>query len=335
MFDNAIIVDSAVSTFNNAALASPAFLWCGLLAIPLFLFVYFCSNAFMVKLGWNRENIIARTALVVSVLTLGWIILSGGNYSVLRDDVSLLPFSVAAIVLLCSFFIATRTRNISASYLRDLSKRQRFGVYAVLLLFFVALGLSDIHAWWGPILQIGACILGIVMGRAVKRNISDVFGTLLVMSMCVIVILMQPEFFRFGQLGGLTILHLLCLLMFAGFVAGTLVINNVQPRGRVHHSAFVKLKWMARFVTALCVVLFVLTESVPVFIGTFAMFIVSFALSQWHMQSVPSMLGNRFFALAVMMFGVITIMPAITALGILVLASLPKSAIWHDSKFLL
>ena len=335
MFDEAIVVQSAISAFNNAALAAPAFLWTALLAVPLFVLVYFCGGAFLTKLGWNRANIMSRSALATVGLTFMWMILFGGNYIVLRDGGSVLPFLVATIVFLCSFFISSRTRGIRLPRLRDMSRRMRLGVFGATGLLLIALGLSDMHAWWGPILQIGAFCMGALIGRRAKYMMPDMLGAMLIMSMCVIAILMQPEFFRFGQLGNLTVFHMLGLLLFGVFVSGAIVANNINPQGRIHRSAFIKLKWMARFITALGCVLFFLTESVPVFIGTFVAFVVLFALSQWHASHTSDTLAVRFFALAIAMFGIITTMPVLTALGILYWANLPKTDFWADAKFLL
>ncbi|MDE6250302.1 MAG: hypothetical protein K2M34_01545 [Alphaproteobacteria bacterium] len=335
MFDEAIVVQSAVSAFNNAALAAPAFLWYAALAVPLFVLVYFCGGAFLSKLGWKRDNMISHSAVAVVVLTFMWFILFGGNYAVLRDGVSVLPFLVAGAVFLCAFFIASHTRGMQIPRLRDMSRRMRVSVYGVVFLLMVALGLSDMHAWWGPLLQIGAFCGGAVLGRRTKYKLPDISGTILIMMTCVVAILMQPEFFRFGQLGNLTVLHMLGLLVFGALVAGTVVVNNVKPSGRIHRSAYIKLKWMARFITALGVVMFFLTESVPVFLGTVAVFMVLFGLSQWHAKHVSDTLGMRLFALAMAAFGVITTMPVITALGILCWANLPKADFWGDAKFLL
>ena len=40
MFDESLVVASAVSAFNNAAVVGPAFLWNAVLASPLFVAVY-------------------------------------------------------------------------------------------------------------------------------------------------------------------------------------------------------------------------------------------------------------------------------------------------------
>ena len=130
-------------------------------------------------------------------------------------------------------------------------------------------------------------------------------------------ILMQPELWRFGQLGNLTPAHLVWVLCVGVLLAAAFALDTVNPRGRIHQSAYVKLKWLMRFVTVLVIILFLLTEAVPIFIGAVAMVFVLFAMSIWHAESVPAGLGNRAFALSVIAFGVLTGLVFVTAMGIL------------------
>ena len=41
MFDETLVVQSAISAFNNAALVAPTFFWVGVLALPLMALAYF------------------------------------------------------------------------------------------------------------------------------------------------------------------------------------------------------------------------------------------------------------------------------------------------------
>lgn len=335
MFNDAIIVQSAVSAFNNAALAAPAFLWWGILAVPLFVMTYMCGNAFLERIGWGRDVILGRVALATVFLTWCWVVLFSGNYSVLRDSASTLPFMVAAIGLAASLFIGSHTRGIKLPAWRGEKKSRKLAIVAVLALLIIAVGMSDMHAWWGPLLQIGAIVLGFIVGRVSRAEMRVVPGTILVLLATATAMLMQPEFFRFGQLGSLTIAHLVFLMLFAIAAAATIALRNINPRGRVHRSAYIKLKWMARFLAALGVALFVLTESVPLFLGTAVVFFALFALSVWHAEKLSVAIGEKMFAITIGLFGIITTMPAITALGILYWISLPMGNLWHDSKFLL
>ncbi len=307
MFNDAIIVQSAISAFNNAALAAPAFLWSAILSVPLFLMVYYYGREFLSRIGWRDDNWARNTSLATVGMAFAWLVLFGGNYAVLRDGASLLPFVVAGIVFLSAMFIAGRVKKIPA---------RKPVIYTGAVLIMVALGLSDTHAWWGALLQIGAGAFGWLIGRTRRVRISDTPGAILVMTVIVGAILMQPEFFRFGQLGNLGFFHMLFMLLFAAAVAATVALRNVKPSGRIHNSAYIKLKWMARFVTLLTGVLFFLTESVPVFLAAMVVLLASFAMSVWHMKSIPAGVAERMFAITLVVFGILTVMPVITAIGV-------------------
>ena len=113
MLNDIIIVESAISAFNNAALWMPAFLWWSILALPLFVVVYWCRDAIMTRIGWTRNNILECVSMWTAGLTLVWIVLFGGNYGILRDNLSVLPMMTAVIVFLTSLFVSShlQTRN--------------------------------------------------------------------------------------------------------------------------------------------------------------------------------------------------------------------------------
>lgn len=314
MFDDAIIVQSAVSAFNNAALYAPAFLWWAILSGPLFAMAYMYGADFLGRLGWTRQNAGLRTCVTTVVMTLCWIVLFGGNYAVLRDNATVLPFMIAAIVFVASMFITSHARAADLSKVTPYLRGRRAWVAAALVVLVV--GLSDTHAWWGPLLQIGAVALGVLFGRSARAEMRPIAGTLLVIGATTTAILMQPEFFRFGQLGALTAFHLLFLVLIAATLAAVVALQNINSRGAIHASAYIKLKWMFRFVAALCVVLFVMTESVPVFLGLMVVSFMSAALTIWHRDSVHADLAEFLFATVLVLFGVITVMPVVTALGL-------------------
>ncbi len=321
MFDDAIIVQSAVSAFNNAALYAPAFLWWAVLCVPLFAMVYMYGADFLGRLGWTRQNAGLRTCVTTVVMTLCWVVLFGGNYAVLRDNATVLPFMIAAIVFVASMFITSHVRGTDWAKVAPYLRGRRAWVIAVLAILIV--GLSDTHAWWGPLLQIGAVGLGVLFGRVARAEMRPIAGTLLVVGATTTAILMQPEFFRFGQLGALTAFHLLFLVLIAAALAAVVALQNVNSRGAIHASAYIKLKWMFRFVATLCVVLFVMTESVPVFLGLMVVSFMSSALTIWHRDSVHAGLAELLFAAVLVLFGVITVMPVVIALGLVAMRRVP------------
>ena len=328
MLNDTIVVQSAVSAFNNAALVAPAFLWWAILAMPLFVGAYLCADLVRARIGWNSDNAQRRMALWSMGLTFGWVVLFGGNYDVLRDSLSALPFMNAVIVFLTSLFVASHTRNVA------LPKRNVKNVLLALAIILVV-ALSDLHAWWGPLLQVGAMLLGGLLGRVAKADMRPIAGAVLITMTVVTAMLMQPEFFRFGQLGNLTIIHLIAVLALGGVGMALLALNNVNPRGKIKRSVFIKLKWMMRFIVALGVALFVLTEAVPIFLGTMATMFVMFAMSVWHAERVASGLVPWMFAILLGIFGVLTVMPVITVMAILYASGLERVDLWAKSKFLL
>jgi hypothetical protein len=92
---------------------------------------------------------------------------------------------------------------------------------------------------------------------------------------------------------------------------------------------------MIRFVVALGIALFIMTESVPVFLGTAAAVFLLAAITVWHAKNMPDVLGEKMFALTIILFGVLTTMPVITGIGIVYLVSLPQSDFLREIKQLL
>ena len=341
MFDESLVVASAVSAFNNAAVVGPAFLWNAVLASPLFVAIYVFGRKFLDASGMRPYVTGARITFWTVVFTALWVVFLGGNYAVLRDGVSLLPWVTAAILFVTSIFVGINTRAVKLPiwYGRaNVSKRRRWWINALAFaIAMVPVGLSDTLNWWGPILQIGAVIAGLFIGRRSGRQMRATTCTLGVMFAATIGILMQPELWRFGQLGNLTPAHLVWIMMVGILLAAAFAMDMINPRGRIHQSAYVKLKWLMRFVSALAVILFLLTEAVPIFIGAVLMLFVLFAMSIWHAESVPAGLENRVIALTIIAFGVLTGLVVVTAMGILWYATLrdDKNKDAGGAKFLL
>jgi len=326
MFDDAIIVQSAISAFNNAALYAPAFLWSALLTLPLFILSWMFGGKILNQIGWSQNDMVARGSMWSVIIAFGWLVLFGGNYGVLRDDTSTLPFMIAAIVFVMTAFIGSNLqRNV-------LFQRKNLPCLALIL---IALGLSDAHVWWGPLLQIGVALFGFLLGRVAKREMRAEPGMLLIVLATTTTILMQPEFFRFGQLGNLTGVHMIALMLIGIFAAATIAVRNIVPANKIHDSAYVKLKWMMRFVVMLAVAVFVMTESVPVFLGAIVSAFMLFALSVWHSGNTHSALGDKLYALTVLAFGIIISMPVISVIGIIMLANMSHENLWAESKYLL
>ncbi|MBN1324747.1 MAG: hypothetical protein JW974_00820, partial [Alphaproteobacteria bacterium] len=214
-------------------------------------------------------------------------------------------------------------------------KRRKFMVRTILFIIVLLAGFSGAPTGFGFLMQSSAVLCGLLVGRAWNRGINPIPFISIIIFVITAIILMQPEFFRFGQLGNLTLIHKFFILLISALMSAILVIRNVNPRGKIRTSAFIKLKWMMRIISALCLILFILTESVPVFLGFSGVLLVSFAISVWHAESVPVKLSKKLWAVLLCSFGIMTVMPLITAFGILYWINLPSASVIKQSKFLL
>ncbi len=328
MFEDIVVVQSAVSAFNNAALVAPAFLWWAILALPLFIVSWLCGRDIVARIGWRSDNLLVRVSVWTAGLAFLWVVLFSGNYAVLRDELSVLPMMNAVLVFLAALFVSS---YVSWRALPGHKWMRWMG----LLVVIVVVGLSDAHVWWGPVLQIGAFLLGVALGQGSRMEMRPISGVALILLMTVCAILMQPEFYRFGQLGNLTAAHLLAVLIVGCFAVLTVIVANVRACGKVSRGIFIKLKWLMRVLCLLGAALFVLTEALPVFLGTLGAIAILAILSVWHAREIDVRLEDKLFAGMLVGFGVITVMPAVTVLGILYCVNTPHVDFWREFRRLL
>ena len=315
MLDDAFIATTAISSFNNAALLTPWFFSAGVLALPLFLLVYLYGRDFVSRFGWNNQNVEPNTGFWVSAFLTLWMLLLGGNYAVIRDSISLLPLGLSAVLFL--LMIVVSNYLVRFKYLEKLrSSTLKLGFLSIVLLSVV---FSGMMTWWSILLQISAVICGVIIGCRLKTDCSWNSLITLILGLMLVLILMQPEYFRFGQLGNLTIIHLLGIMFVGFFVVTTLVLKYVKARSRIHQNAFIKLKWLLRIIVLLSVLLFVSTESVPVFIGLLISVGLLEMLSVYHGAKLPDYMSKQSLAMLIISFGLIVISPVISAIGIVYL----------------
>ena len=321
MFNDTSIVTTAISSFNNAALYGPYFFVVALFSIPLFFMVFLYGRDFVSRFGWNNSDLESKISLW-SIASLSiWLLLIGGNYAVIRDSISLLPVMISAILFGSIVFITNRLKKLN--YLKKFyNKKSRWFVFFLLL---ILAGFSAMPTWWGILLQLSAVVCGMIVGDRLHRNISDVLVSLAIFGITTVLLLMQPEYFRFGQLGSLTFIHLLALLVTGFFCVTAFASKYTNAREKIYKSAYVKLKWLLRIMSALALVLFVLTESVPVFVGLMGICLLSEMLTIYHGKGIPEHVFKQAWAMLLISFGIITICPLISMLGIIYLVySAPK-----------
>lgn len=314
MFDGFSVVSTAISSFNNAALMGPCFFAVGLLSLPLFYFVFLYGRDILSRLKWTGKTETKISFWAVFCLVL-WLLLFGGNYAVIRDSVSVLPVMVAFVLFVSMIYITNQA--IKLNYLtvfQDRKVKWVSGAMLLVLAFFSAK--PDL---WGVLMQLSAVVCGIIVGSRLHKNISDISMSTLIFGIMTTLILMQPEYFRFGQLGNLTLVHLGALLMTGFFAVSVLVLKYTNARAKIHESAYIKLKWLFRIIALLALILFVLTESVPVFIGLLGAIGVSEMLTIYHSRKTSENLAKQSWVLLLMCFGVLIMCPVITCLGIIYL----------------
>ena len=327
MFDEFSVVSTAISSFNNAALYNPLFFAIGLLALPLFIVVYIYGKDLVQKIGWAKKDTERKICFFSALILMLWLLIFGGNYAVIRDGISLLSTMIAIILFLLTVFVTKRA--IALKYIEKISgKKTRWFVFGFLILAAV---FSAAHTWTGILLQISAILCGMIIGSRIKKEFSDMFVVTCLFGFVTVLILMQPEYFRFGQLGNLTLVHIISLL-FVGFSAITaLVTKYTNARSRIYASAYIKLKWLFRILSLLALVLFVSTESVPVFIGILVVTALSEMLTIYHSTGNFQNVSKKSFALLLISFGVLIICPVITSLGILYLTEYTDK--WKTTDF--
>lgn len=325
MLEESLVVSSAVSAFNNAALLAPAFLWNAVLCIPLFILVFWFGRVAASRLGLVPYITLSRATFWTVLLTVLWCVLMGDNYGALRDGMTVLPWVLAAVLFFGSLFVGGGMRAIKLPVWYGASNAPKFRRWLVNALVVVAIlipvATSDLQNLWVGAMQVSAICAGFLVGRVAKRQVNGMFCLLAIMLTVTTTVLMQPEFFRFGQLGNLTPMHLLWTLLTGLAIAIAVALNAVTPSGRVHDSAYIKLKWLFRLLAGLCAVLFLLTESVPMLLAATALVFVLAALSVWHAPQVAPQTRLWAVAAAIVLFGVLIGVPTITCIGLLLIAA--------------
>lgn len=318
MFNDFSIASTAISSFNNAALYNPLFFGVGLiLMLPLFFMVYLYGNEFIAKLGWKKSEVGNKSAFWTTVFLALWLMIFGGNYAVIRDSISLLSPLVSFVLFVLMLLITQQSCRLK--YVEILANTKiKWLVFGTLL---ILAGFSAEHTWHGILLNVSAVLCGMIVGCRIKKEISLVPVVSVMLGFVTTLILMQPEYFRFGQLGNLTFIHLASVLFVCFCAVNVLVARYTKAKSRIYESAYIKLKWLFRIVSVLALLLFLSTESVPVFIGLMISVALLEMLTIYHGKNSVESLSKKSWGLLLFGFGVITICPVISALGIIYMMS--------------
>ena len=331
MFNDISIVTTAVSSFNNAALVSPYFFVVGLFSVPLFFMVFLYGKDFISIFKLSYRDIENKTGFLSVACLVLWLLLFGGNYAVIRDSISLLSLMIAVVLFVSIVFVTNRIKKYGY-----LSKIHNPKVKWFLFFFLLILaGFSAMPNLWGIILQLSAVLCGMIVGDRFNKNLSDLLVSTIVFGIMTVLLLMQPEYFRFGQLGNLTLVHIFALLLGGFFCVTTLAVGYTNAKAKIYNSAYIKLKWLCRIMSILALILFVLTESVPVFIGLMAVCMVSEMLTIYHSKGMSEHICKQSWALLLITFGIMAICPFISMLGLIYLMFIPNKLDLKDFKELL
>lgn len=320
MFDEFSIVTTAISSFNNAALYNPYFFAVGLLTIPVFYMVYMYGRDIVARFNFKTDTG-AKIGFWSVLFLVFWFLVFGGNYAVMRDGISLLPTMIAFVLFFSMMFVTHQA--IKLDYVKFLgNKRTRLLVFLSFVVFGVLSAKPDL---FGILLQLSAILCGAIVGARLHKKISSLFMSTVIFGMSMILILMQPEYFRFGQLGNLTLVHLGSILIAGFFTVTALVANYTNSCSKISESAYIKIKWLFRIIASLALVLFALTESVPVFIGLLAVVSLSEMLTIYHSKQSFKNIAKQSWAMMLVCFGILIICPVITCLGLVYLSNLSNS----------
>ena len=319
MFNDMLIAKTAISSFNNAALYGAYFFAVGLLSIPLFYVVDLFGRDILARLKFNKDTE-AKISFWSVLFMAFWLLIFGGNYAVIRDGISVLPVAVSIVLFVSMIFITKY--SLKLNYLDKIGDKKSSRIALFILLLLSAF--SAMPSFYGILLQVSAVLCGIIVGSRLHKNVSDICTSTLLFGTVTTLILMQPEYFRFGQLGNLTILHLFALLAVGFFAVTSLVARYTNARSKIYESAYIKLKWLFRILAFLALVLFVLTESVPVFLGLLGVVGISEMLTIYHSKKISTNISKQAWALMLVCFGIIIMCPVISCLGVLCLSNMPE-----------
>ncbi|MCL2018064.1 MAG: hypothetical protein FWG80_04830 [Alphaproteobacteria bacterium] len=328
MFDASLVVQSAISTFNNAALRAPDFFWVALLCLPLFVVAWVMAPQISDLFLQDKKTRNYKVSILAIILIFGWV-LTHENFNVLRDGASYVNVLAAFVLYFCTVFLSREyyEQKIRLSQLVSVGEKWKSRIdLAVPLVVIIIAGLRAIDAGWeGIALQSGAVAIGWGAGFLLNlKNAQNDDPKLLVGGIifaCTLGLIMQPEFFRFGQLAHLTSVHLLFLAAMAIAVSSYAVLHFVRPRGLLIPIIYNRIKLLLRMMMGLVLVLFFITESAPVFFMFALAGMISSVIYVLH-QPVKSadslkLLKHGFWFLSLGLFGILTVMPVLTAVAII------------------
>ena len=327
MFDSSVIVQSAASSFNNAALASPDFFWGAILCIPVFAAAWVCADKFAKYIKWFPTVIIAAISI--------WL-LSHESFAVLRDQ-SMVGFLAAACIFACTAYLTRRFLELFQSLGgapfsdRRQGRLRRSLPYLAPIAVIAIAGLCGAPSFAGFALQGGAAAIGMLAGWLLhKQNRAEYQPNLVAVLLFLAIslgLVMQPEFFRFGKLGELTALHMAFLAAAAAAFAANIALRLAKPAGWLKESVYKKVRILTRLAGFLTALLFILTESPIAFIAFGLTVLAMVFINAKHAKTKLSSETEMSWKISLGLFGVLTGMPVLVCLAIVLWRAEPSDAL--------
>ncbi|MCL1786122.1 MAG: hypothetical protein FWG39_03165 [Alphaproteobacteria bacterium] len=333
MLDNQVIVSSAVSTFNNAALWEPGFLWAAILALPLFALAWIMGHDIFGRFLSNAKTRERRFVFPIVLVMFVWAI-SHGNFGVIRDGTSLVVILNAIILWLGAIWLSRRYYESGARLSKFIKGKKnpwkKLVDMAAPPAVAIGAGVAAIGAGLDEsLLQSGAVAVGIFTGYMLNRRGAREKDPRLLIGVMILLALfglvMQPEFFRFGQLAHLSVFHLLFLCLTAAVLAAYFAASLVRPRGWFSDLHYGRYKVFMRAAGLFVVALLFITESALAFAIFCTWALSAAALGVLHAKSEEHLkkIKGETFLLLPGLFGILAALPVLTFIAIILWRQVP------------
>ncbi|MGI5845881.1 MAG: hypothetical protein ACOX7D_01700 [Alphaproteobacteria bacterium] len=331
MFDITLVVQSAVSSFNNIALHSPDFFWTTLLCLPIFIVFWIFAPEISAKFLPDSKKRL-KTIAVWSIVFIAVWLLTHESFNSLRDGIT---FGISTLTAICVFGIGVFAGWRIPSFTNLVKIKEKWRKIADIVApvsVAILVGLCAWGTWQTVLVQFVAALLGFYTGRLmVYRNryqMEPEWLSIILMGTLLFGLIMQPEFFRFGQLGHLTIIHIFFLIITLITIIGSIMMRLVKPTGWLTNSHYKKLMWLIRLGVILALILFILTENALAFaILGIGILIQAFVIIRHNTPKNINILENwseDLWILSLGLFGLLTTMPVLICAAI-ILARVKKN----------
>lgn len=309
MIDLNTIVETAMVSFNNSALYMPYFFLVSVLSLPLFYILYQNPNILGKYFKINTFNI----SLITEISLFLWLICMSGNFQTIRDF-SYINYFIAVLLFLLTYIVYSKLSKIYVKNVKNYIKHLCF------ICLITLITLIQYDSLINVLLNISAFISGLVVSSyypiKYKSDIKIISIDSFILFCISSLIFIQPEFFRFGWLGNLTILHLSIYLLLYFCFGIALAFFITKPQKKLGDNIVKKIKILFRLVFLILSVLFLLTES---FLVLLVFLFVSFLLGLLNLYN--NYKNNKFlyiiWGFISLIVSIITMLPFISCISLI------------------